>query len=474
MTVLKYQAVKDTVITNAYQRNLQTRATGSNLGASDVLEVFSIFAQASTSSYELARILIEFDTETMLQQRNLNLLPDSGSVSFYLRMFDAPNNETTPRDFTLQVAPISGNFEEGVGMDMENYTDITRDELGANWVNRASGSLWVVEGGDYLTSVTSSQTFSEGGEDLEIDITPIVEEWLNGGIANAGVGVFLTSTLESGQLRSYYTKRFFGRGTEFFFKRPVIEARWDGAVKDNRGNFIVSSSLLTAEENLNTLYLYNQFRGTLRDIPSVGQGTLSVDVFPEASGSTASINAAPITAGWASTGTYTATFALETTEELVYDVWYSGANVFYTGTVETQTFQPEGFRTTSRRYVASVPNLKETYSYDENARIRLFTRRKDFTPNLFTVASGEIQKEVLEDVYFSIERVVDGLVVIPYGTGSTNHTRLSYDVSGNYFDFSMDLLEPGYAYRLKFVVKDGENFEELNEKFKFKLSTKTY
>ena len=58
----------------------------------------------------------------------------------------------------------------------------------------------------------------------------------------------------SGAKTSYYTKRFFARGSQYFFKRPVIEARWDSTVKDDRGAFYFSSSLASKSDNLNTLY----------------------------------------------------------------------------------------------------------------------------------------------------------------------------------------------------------------------------
>ena len=71
----------------------------------------------------------------------------------------------------------------------------------------------------------------------------------------------------SGSTETWYTKKFFGRGSEFFFKRPTIEAVWDSSIKDDRGNFYASSSLLPAEENERTIYLYNAIGGRLRDIP---------------------------------------------------------------------------------------------------------------------------------------------------------------------------------------------------------------
>ena len=472
MSLLRFTASADTVITNAFQRNLTTRGTGSNLGASDILETFSIFAQASSSSLEAARILIKFPTEQIQTKRDDGIVPASGSVNFFLRLFNAPHVETTPEDFTLNILPVSQSWEEGLGLDHEGFTDLTRNERGANWI-KARGSVdWATEGGDFLSAPTASQTFNSGLEDLNVDITNIVEQWLDGTIENHGVIIKLTSSLEDSTTRSYYTKKFFARGTEFFFKKPVIEARWDSSLKDNRGNFAVSSSLLTAEENLNTIYLYNEFRGELRNIPSIGTGTVFVNVFSESSGLGNPLNSTPITGGWVETGIYSASFALKTNEEVVYDVWFSGSEVYFTGTIEPKSTNANSFRRTSRQYVTNITNLKPTYFTDENARFRLFTRRKDFEINLFTVASSEVEGHIVEDVYYSIERIIDNEKVIPYGTGSLNHTRLSYDVSGSYFDFDMSLLEPGYMYELKFIFKNGKNFEQFAETFKFKLENR--
>ena len=60
MAIKKYKATKDNTITNAFKLDLNTRATGSNMGASDILEVFSIYGQQTTSSAELSRVLLEF------------------------------------------------------------------------------------------------------------------------------------------------------------------------------------------------------------------------------------------------------------------------------------------------------------------------------------------------------------------------------------------------------------------------------
>jgi len=130
MAIKKYFATKDNTITNAFKANLSTRGVSGNMGQSDVLEVFSIYAQANTSSSELARVLIQFDTTDMSTDRTNGTIPASGSVSFYLRMYDAVHASTTPKDFTLVASAVSRSWEEGLGLDMEDYTD--KDS--SNWL----------------------------------------------------------------------------------------------------------------------------------------------------------------------------------------------------------------------------------------------------------------------------------------------------------------------------------------------------
>ena len=63
MGIKRYIATADNTITNAFNSTLTTRGTGSNMGASDILEVFNIYGQTSGASgytAEESRILINF------------------------------------------------------------------------------------------------------------------------------------------------------------------------------------------------------------------------------------------------------------------------------------------------------------------------------------------------------------------------------------------------------------------------------
>jgi len=634
MGIKRYYAKSDNTITNAFKENLTTRGTGSNMGASDILEVFSIYGQANSTSTEEARILIKFDctasTDSIKADRDAGVIPASGNVNFFLRLYNAPHSQTLPKSYTMDVSAISGSWNEGTGLDMEGYKDIGA----SNWINgtlnpvastitvdgtttlnnqngstttfrnadgtthqftadntktatqstatlvgtsgisttllavqsiyraldaaitagtlkftltpstiptdatvtdfdeikltstvagayttsittgipgfngvrtsAGSGAQWFSQGGDYFSDTSSSfsASFDDGTEDVELDITPLVEQWVNsagnvlGSKEDEGVGVFLSNKFSSAS-RSYYTKRFFARGTEFFYKQPNIEARWDSSIEDDRGNFYYSSSLATGPENLNTIYFYNYFRGRLRNIPDVGTGNIGVSVFSSSAGSpngsaislvadgthVLSTGLLAVTGGHVSTGIYSASFAMKaatTPLPIINDVWFkldntitnAAAGIQYgTGSIEPKIIT-NMYNAPTNDYVVTITNLREKYRPDETARFRVYSRQKDWTPTIYTKAVSTPEVQIIESGSFEVFRVIDDLKVIPHGTGSTPYyTFLSYDTSGSYFDLDMALFEPGYVngIRLAFYNEDIGSWVEQSEIFKFRV-----
>ena len=82
MAIKKYFATLDNTITNAYKVDMNTRGTGSNMGASDILEVFSIYGQQDSASSELSRLLIQFPIDQIQTDRSASTIPASGTVDF--------------------------------------------------------------------------------------------------------------------------------------------------------------------------------------------------------------------------------------------------------------------------------------------------------------------------------------------------------------------------------------------------------
>jgi hypothetical protein len=417
---------------------------------------------------------------------------------------------------------------------MEEY----RDTGASNWISSSVGvnisaynvpTEWSSSGGTYVTGTTDLPsgggrayqdyvkdiTLDRGTEDISVDVTSLVEAWIkyehvdssdgatvverksnltsHNALKNYGFGIRVTSSQENDN-RSYYTKKFFARGSEYFYKRPVLEARWDSSVSDDSNNFYLSSSLAD-NENLNTIYFYNYIRGRLKNIPAVGTGKIGVSIFSGSEDNLSiarssnaiglpqwpnlsHIDAVTITGSYVSTGIYSASFAYTSSNiTTIFPVWHDldqspYSNVqYHTGTaIQVKSFDSLDY-TPNTEYYCKVINLKDSYNKDENPRLRLYIRNKNWSPTIYTRASTDIENTTLERVYYKVIRDVDNLTIVSYGTGSSDnyYSKLSYDASGSYFDLDMSLFEKDYMYSIKFLF-DVEGYKkEQPETFRFRV-----
>jgi len=496
VAILRYTASADNTITNALQSNLQDRGSGSNMGYADSLEVFSIYGQTSGSvtgrTEELSRILVQFPITTIATDRTAGNIPASGSVNFYLKMFNAETPFTLPQDFTLTIAPVSQSWTEGTGLDMDEYKDLGY----SNWMSASSTTGWTSVGGDYRTASNYNVTFPLGYEDLEVDVSYWVEHWLAGTFDNHGFGIRLTGSQEAyhssstgadvgpvinnlnGSTDSYFTKKFFARSTQYFFDRPVIEARWDSRIGDNREDFVYSSSLAPATDNLNTIYLYNYIRGRLVNVPLVGTGEILVSLYSGSTAPTGSkilVNTSDlnVTGGWVKTGIYSASMAITaaaTPIPAIYDVWHSGGIEYFTGSIYPELMPTYDLAPTFNR-ITSCTNLKKSYFRQDKARFRFFIRNRDWNPTIYTVASKNNPTDVVVSASYAVYRITDNYAAISYGTGSDYSTYMSYDKGGNYFDLDLSLLEGGYMYEIKLSYYNDSigDWQEQPQTFKFRV-----
>ena len=545
MGLKRYTGSADNTITNAFQGTpwLKLRATGSNMGQADVTQIFSVWGRnpqsssAEFGSQELSRALIKFPIATVSSDRSEGKIPASGSVNFYLRMFNAYHTQAVPENYTLSIHAVSRSWQEGSGMDMINFQDETRGFTGSNWMSASNTTAWTDYGGDYLTASTQwdysgsdgaartkppmyRQDFKSGLENLEVDITGLVEHWISGTIGNYGVGVMLSSSYETyyntsvqdggilpntgGVESSYYVKRFFARGTQYYYNRPLIEARWDSTKRDDRGGFYYSSSLGLAEDNVNTLYLYNYVRGRLRNIPAIGTtGSIMVSLYSGSSGNTAPSGSKlilynskyAITGGYVETGVYSASLGLTASTDPIrtlYDVWWSGstsqpggvtrdsaATEFATGSIiPITTGSVDSFLSHVRtpKYFINITNLRNKYTIRETARFKLFVREKNWNPTVYTKATTVIPSTAIVSASYRVVRTLDALEVIPHGTSSNNYSGLSFDKVGNYFDLDIGMLQQGYEYALRFAFYDPEllTWTEQDKSFKFRVMADEY
>ena len=127
------------------------------MGASDVVDFFSIYGRQSTSSAELSRALIKFPIDGISTDRTNSKIPASGSVDFYQRLYNAPNTRTAPKDAKYVFMMVSQSWQEGVGLDMEGYTDLTLGNEGCDWMTGSNSGATASKATLTALSKTSGQ-----------------------------------------------------------------------------------------------------------------------------------------------------------------------------------------------------------------------------------------------------------------------------------------------------------------------------
>jgi len=391
------------------------------------------------------------------------------------------HTETVPKNYYISVFPVSSSWEEGSGLDLDNYSDLgvtasynistgltSSRGYGASWIARSSTdsapNLWTQAGGDVIASYRSDFYLENGIEDIEIDVTKIIEDQLSNVIPRNGLLIALSSSYEDGsRQKTFYTKRFSARSSEYFYNKPIIEARWESLVQDNRQNFYFESVNLNSADNTQNIYFYNKVNGKLKDIN--GDPQVKVKILNSLSQSMIT----PVNATKISTGVYKASVIVtgSVDEELI-DVWYSGSNAYYSGSIYASTREFENIQT-EKEYIFSITNLKNTYKQYETPIFRVFARQKDWSPNIYHVSNSEIETKILNNLYYKIIRLIDQKDIIDYGISPISYTKCSFDSLGNYFDLDMSLLEPGYAYGIRLMITDGSEKSEISSIFKFKV-----
>ncbi len=444
---------KDTFITNDYVGNNLTRMTGANMGGSEELDVFKragisgAIGTAGTSS--LGRVLMQFDLTQFTALTASGDIPSSG-LSFRLRVNHKSRGCPEPSSYDMTIKPVSASWDEGLGMDVGDYAD----DGYANWEKRTSTDRWTTEGGDFISSPTASAHFDTGHEDIDVDVTDVVNGWLGGTFPNYGLGIMMTASVEvDSNYTDYYRKKFYSRQTSFYDRAPYIEARVNDFRGDDRANMQWART--------GSLFLYNVIGGVFQDL--TGPVVMSI---ADASGVLTFVTASQV-----STGIYSASFALPTgsySGSLFYDQWKAASVSQITGAFTFSRLNPVN-TLTQHPLTARIRNMQDEYLPEDVPTFEVLFRKRPHTLPVFQTASLNIVPYIVERAWYAIENDSTRERVVPFGTGSQNHTRLSYGGSGNSFKFHMTNLHSGNVYRIVFLVDEQGRKQVIDPGFKFKV-----
>lgn len=564
MGVYRIKTTQDCSITDSYVIGTDISSRSSNSGNSDSLEVFSAYNRKDSMEHELSRILIKFDIEDLRQKISDGVV--TGSPSYFLKLYDVAHHLTLPDDFTLEVYRVTSEWNEGSGVDLDNYTD--KDV--ANWTHRtynpneATGTItvdsnppapfmvavmsrrltitpgaspsdtasaiasainldtninyyvtasassnvvtltanfpgvsgnsikfssnsadltssgpslaggadfteWSSEGGDFDGTAVGSVYFKEGWEDLELDVTSLVEGWLDNSYDDHGIIIKFPDVDEQITKRPLFTKRFSARSSEYFLKRPVIEVRWDNSQLDDTSRFRKRMDFLPAThaKNINNLFLELKVDGVLYDIDEDDSLLPDVKFYSDAD-MTSEIIPDSLTISRVSQGLYKAEVSIDTAETEFYVLWHRDGDtdsVFLSETILPMT----EVEAADSEYLINIVNLKNKYYNNEIPVFEVFTRLRNWSPNAYVKYVRNSYLNIPNNLHFSIRRVEDDLNVIDYDI-SNNSTRVSRGIRKSYFKLDTSMLESGFMYEIRFArVLDNSTLIELKETFKFRV-----
>lgn len=476
----RLRADKDCYITNKVINGI--RVTDANVGQAGTLDLFKLANESTITGFtgsvlEVSRLLIHFDLDPLRELTGSVLNFADSSFSARLKMSDVFGGQTLPSNFKLIAYPLNKEFDEGNGYDIGQFKDIDS----SNFITASTGIVWDSEGANASGSLGDSsidiiedgnfgngnqnlfvvQSFSDGTEDLNLDVTSIVSATLAGDLPDYGYRISFSGTQETDEV-SRFVKRFTSRHANDPALRPRLEVFFDDSIQDDHRSFFFD---LTS-----SLFLNNFHYGQPANIIHNGQEITGANslILHVSSGSGSTYFEKYVTASQFSIGgnfqdgVYFANFAIGTNEASSIrsqidfagfadfsEIWESldGSQGFFTGSFKANRVTRTAFDTVPERYNVVVRNNIGKYQKTEKARFHIFVQNP--TENLPTLKLPFQRKSLLfKNMFYQIRDVNSGKIQIPFET-IKNGTKLSVHDDGMYFDLYMDDLEIGRTYGIE-------------------------
>jgi len=247
-----------------------------NTGMNPIAE---LYYGGSDSAQGYTRFLFKIDETNLKDLYTGGTYPELNKITHTLKMtntgaFDTEllgkttcSGKDRACSFDLILFAIDQPWDEGCGYDYKDCNvigEVSQSFSPSNWIDAQTNTPWSAGTGTFTgsTTVLATQHFDKGNENLEIDVTDIVNGYLTGG-TNNGLGIAFKRTLEETETTRHQYVGFFTRHTQTFYE-PFIETTYSEKIKDDRHAFYLDKS--------NKLYLYVNLGGeptNLDAIPSV-------------------------------------------------------------------------------------------------------------------------------------------------------------------------------------------------------------
>jgi hypothetical protein len=540
MSVKRFVANKDNTITNAFDSSLTVRGTSSNMGASDIVEIFSLYGQAygTATKVDILDTAINSGVAGIkaaytggaaaaanLTKENFKItvpVNSAGTGSAFTFKFIGLDASLTAANSAAGECEISiENLADNPAIQSEIIKVINGSAVGANTRVPATGSGSTSRGIDGITAIQGSTTTkvtitaTQSGEPgAEISVSLV-------GTAAAASADILGAGIDSIKLVAASLEN--ARILTEFSTSKIAAARTAGSIPA-AGSVNFYLRMFNAEHTSTTPSDFSVKINPLSSAWNEGSG-LDMETYTDKDASnwlSSSFGSAWTSEGgdYNTSNTYEKSFSFDGgTEDLLVDItniveaWVASTPVitnygllvrldpsYEDGSLERSYYTKKFFARGSQyglkrpiiearwnastqvasslpdpyvqadEYVANITNLKSSYKKYESATLKLHTRKRDWSPNIYNVAVVTSSIDLISDMYYKVTRVPDNLEVISYSTASAPYySKLSYNAQGSSFDLDMSIFEENYMYQINFLRKDGSKYIELKDKFRFRV-----
>ena len=223
-----------------------------NFGQDQIIEIKKNFFNASFD-YQ-TRALVQFDLTEISKS------VADGSITnpkYYLRLFETEGTQELSTEYKLSAFPLSQSWDEGTG----KFGDNPKVTTGVSWENRdnfpgSTATTWNQGGASYISSSgnLASQSFSYESPDINMDVTDIVTNWIDGTNNNYGFLLRYSGSQETDST-TFGQLKFFSSNTHTIYP-PKLEVRWDDHLPATGSNTGSLSEMAIEGTDDNFLYVY--------------------------------------------------------------------------------------------------------------------------------------------------------------------------------------------------------------------------
>jgi hypothetical protein len=223
-----------------------------NTGLDEILEIASKNSEVPSSilsegtSDDIRRAVIKFNDSDL--QLGYSLVSGSTWASnLRLYLANASNLNTV---YSIEVRQVSQSWDMGTGKFMDDpptkngvcwYTTSSYTPVSGSITNWTGSQYFNTPGGGSWTGLFSTQSFDyKANKDINVDVTPIVSNWLTGSGNNYGFIVKHPLTVERNS-GSFIGLSFFSIDTHTIYP-PTLEFKWNDAVYNTGSLSVVSNS----------------------------------------------------------------------------------------------------------------------------------------------------------------------------------------------------------------------------------------